>query len=283
MAEFKGDAQHPVISDQERKLDQHGQTAAGGIYAFLLIERADLFVHGRFARIAEAVLFVLFLDGLDLGGDALHLEHRLHLRNAQGQQQDGDDESLDNDGPSPVVDDMVVGPLEPEEERARQDAPPAEVDDAAEVRAVVLDGGDGDGVEYSELFGADIHALGGWALKAANGGAQDINVGSVFGARADGVEAGRLRDVHGIAQGHHGNRLGIVGDKDGGEVLIAGARPLEWALYRVATADTLDGETRNIVREEDVAAALGRSIVVVVDAGGAVGCSIVLAGPRWNW
>ncbi len=64
---------------------------------------------------------------------------------------------------------------------------------------------------------------------------------------------------------------GIVRDEDGGEILIAGAGPLEWTFYRVAAADGFDAEARYVVREEDVAAAFGGGVVVIVDAGGGVG------------
>src|SRR5208283_1558608 len=144
-----------------------------------LIEPADFFVHGGFARVAQAVLLIFFLDGLDLRCDALHLEHRLHLSYAQGEQRDGDDESLNDYGPSPVGNDVFVGPLEPKEERAREDAPPAEVDDAAEIGTVVLDGGDGNGVEDGQFFRANVQALGGWSAEAADGCAEDIDGGGV--------------------------------------------------------------------------------------------------------
>ena len=76
---------------------------------------------------------------------------------------------------------MLVGPLEPEEKRTSEDAPPAEVNDAAKIGVVVLNGGDGDGVEHGDLFRADVHALGGWATNVADSGAQDVDVGRVFG------------------------------------------------------------------------------------------------------
>ena len=129
----------------------------------------------------------------------------------------------------------------------------------------------GDGVEYGELFGADVHALGGWAAKVADGCAQEIYVGGVFGAGADGVEAWLLRNLHGIVQRYHGGRGGIVGNEDGGEILVAGTGPLEWTFDGVAAADGFDGKARHVSRKEDVAAALSGGVVVIVDAGGGVG------------
>ncbi len=39
MAKIERDAQHAVVGDEERELDEQRQTAARGIHAFLLIQR----------------------------------------------------------------------------------------------------------------------------------------------------------------------------------------------------------------------------------------------------
>src|SRR6266851_609341 len=103
------------------------------------------------------------------------------------QQRDGDNESLEDDGPSPVGNNVVVGPLEPEEEGARQDAPPAKVDDATEIGAVVLNVGNRDRIEDGKFFRADVDALLSWSAEAANGRAQEIDVGHVFGTGPQGI------------------------------------------------------------------------------------------------
>src|SRR5881227_2066410 len=157
MAKIECNAQHAVVGDEERELNEQGQTSAGGIYAFLLIEPADFLVHAGLARIAQAVFLVLLLNGLDLRLNALHLQHRLHLRDAQRQQQNRNDQSLKNNGPSPVGNDVVISPLQPQEERPSQNSPPTKVDDPAKVGIVVLDGWNMNRIEYRELFGTNVH------------------------------------------------------------------------------------------------------------------------------
>ena len=72
---------------------------------------------------------------------------------------------MNDDGPSPVGNDVVVGPLEPQEKRTGENFQLPEVNDATEIGVAGFNGGDGDSFEHGELFGADVHALGSWAAK----------------------------------------------------------------------------------------------------------------------
>ena len=117
----------------------------------------------------RSVLLVFFLNGFDLGRDALHLEHRLHLGEAQREQGQVDDQGLQEDGPTPVRDDVAIHPFQPEEERAGDDAEPAEINDGAEIGLSAGDAGDGDGFEIGESLGTDIETSVGCAFQAADG------------------------------------------------------------------------------------------------------------------
>src|SRR5258708_34783926 len=66
-----------------------------------------------------------------------------------------------------------------------------------------------------------------------------------------------LRVVDGVAQRDHRRGCGIVGDENGGKVLVARARPMEWARDSGATADLLDGKAVDITVELVVAEAGG--------------------------
>ena len=92
-----------------------------------------------------------------------------------------------------------------------------------------------------------------------------------------GLRPGFCGNLHGVVERDHGGRGGIVGNEDGGEILVAGTGPLEWTFYCVAAADGFDRKARHVSGEKDVAAALGGGVVVVVDAGGGVGsrCELV--------
>src|SRR6202034_3410078 len=94
---------------------------------------------------------------------------------AEREQREIDDERLQKDRPAPVGNDVQVHPLEPEEERAGDDAEPTEIDDGAEIGLGAGDAGNGDGLEIGEGFGADVETRGGRATEAADGGAEHID------------------------------------------------------------------------------------------------------------
>src|SRR5580658_1050185 len=270
MPQIQRNPQHPVVSDQKRKLDQQGQTTARRIHPLLLVERTDLLIHRRLARIAQGVLLIFFLYGFYLRRDALHLQHRLHLRNPQRQQRHRDDQRLNHYRPSPVGIDVFVSPLQPQKERPRNQTPPSEIHRAAQIRIAIPNGWHIHGFERGQFFRPYVNPLTGCAPKTAHSGTEEFDIRSVFGTRAHGTEAGFLRNLHGIAQRHHGGGRGIVGNKNGSEVLIPRTGPLERSSDRIAATDALHRQTQDEIRE-DQGGAVGGGIVVVVDARGGVG------------
>ena len=109
------------------------QAATCRIYAFLLVQRRNFHIHLLLARIAHAELLIFLLNGLDLRRDALHLQHRFHLRNAQRQQGQIDDQSLNDDGPAPVGQHVIVSPFQPKEQRPRDDAKETKIHQPAQI------------------------------------------------------------------------------------------------------------------------------------------------------
>jgi len=159
---------------------------------------------------------------------------------------------------------VFVGPLQPQKQRARKDAKPAEVDDAAQIAVVVSDVGNGHRIEHSEFFWSNEYALAGGAAQIANGGTENVHF-CVF------VGAGLGGDLQRVPQRDHGGAGGIVRNKNCGEVLIAGAGPLERTFNGAAAGDVLYREPGNIVGEKNISAAFGGSVVVIIDAGRGVG------------
>src|SRR5258708_10865622 len=247
VTEIERHSQHPIVRNQKWELDQHGQAAPRRVHALVLIERGDLFVHSRLAGVPQAVFLILLLNRLDLRRHALHLQHGLHLRDAQGQQSNVDDERLQNNGPSPVVDKVIVCPLQPQEERAGEDAPPAEIDQPAKIRVGARNAGNLHGLEHIQRLRAHKYALQGWAVQIADGGANHF-VGML----------GILRIVDRIAQRDQGRTVGIVGDENGGKVLIQRAGPMQRSVYRGPTADLLYWQT------------VARVVELIVDEDGSI-------------
>src|SRR6185437_8607245 len=144
-------AEHFVIGDQERKLYKQGQAAADRVYLLPFVELSDLLLHVLFSWITHAVLFIFFLDRLHLRLQLLHLERRFHLVYAQRQQGQGDDESLKDDRPTPVVG-VLMKPAQadesPFEERPGNGSPPAKVQYIAQIFVRAGDGWNGDRIQH---------------------------------------------------------------------------------------------------------------------------------------
>ena len=105
-------SQHGVKGNQKRHLQKQRKATANGINACLLVKSRHLFLHFRAPWIGHAVPAILFCNGLHLRLDLLHLHGRLDTRDAQGQQHQRNDYGQEGDGPSPVRNQVFVGPLE---------------------------------------------------------------------------------------------------------------------------------------------------------------------------
>src|SRR6202034_373619 len=150
------------------------------------------------------------------------------------------------------------------------------IHDAAQIGVAILNSRDVNDIESSQLFRPDVHAFRGRPAKVADRRAEHVNVRCIFGASADGIEAGLLRDLQRIAQRHHRSVYGIVWNKDSGEILVAICSPLEWTPQSIAAANALDSQARN-KSWKNVETALGGGVIVVVDTSDGVGsrCHLV--------
>ena len=108
------------------------------------------------------------------------------------------------------------------------------------------------GLEYIERLRAHKHARDGRAVQIADRGANHF-VGML----------GILRIVDRIAHRDQG-RTGIVGDENGGEVLIQRSGPVQRPVYGGPTADLFDRQTFDVVVE------------LIVDEGGGIRSGSVL-------
>src|SRR6266849_6117496 len=233
MPQVQGRAQHAVVGKQKWHLDDHGQTTADRIYPFGLVQGGDLLIHILFARIAHAVLLVLFLDGLDLRLHLLHLERRFHAGNSQWQQGQIDDQSLDGNGPAPVMDNFFVSPFEPQKERPGDHSEETEVDQATQILRRANHSRDGYRFKNTQRLWSHVQARGRGAPEAAYGNPQDIYLDGFLGVGITPI----LGSFDWVSQSDGGDVLRIIGDKDGGKILVHDAGPIERARQSCATTD----------------------------------------------
>ncbi len=118
----------------------------------------------------------------------------------------------------------MIGPLQPQEERLGDDAPPSEIDEAVEVIVGTGDAGHGNLLQNFKFFGPDEDALGRRTVQVAHGGADHIHVGSLLSIRPC---SDRARMEMRVMQRDHRSRSGIVGNEDRGEILVGGSSPME--------------------------------------------------------
>ena len=170
------------------------------------------------------------------------------------QQRQVDDQGLDDDGPSPVMD-PSVRPLEPEEQRACDHAEETEVDQGPQVRRRAGQGRHRHGFENAERFGSYVQAFDAGSAKIAHADSQNVFLDRLLGLGILRI----LGHIDLMPQRDHGRVLDVVRQKDRGEILIHHAGPVERTRQGRAATDLLDVE------------ALGLVVVLVLDAAGGIG------------
>src|SRR5208337_2624455 len=91
-----------IETEPDGKLKDHREAAADRINPLATVNSHYFLVHFRFARVVHLVLLVLFLDLLNLGPHALHLNGRLVAGDAQREEDHIDDQRENDDGPAPI-------------------------------------------------------------------------------------------------------------------------------------------------------------------------------------
>ena len=81
---------------------------------------------------------------------------------------------MNDDRPSPVMNNVMVGPLEPQKKRLGDDAPPAKIHQAIQVVVRSGDAWNRNFLQDFEVFWPHKHALHGWSVQIAHGGAHHI-------------------------------------------------------------------------------------------------------------
>ena len=243
LAKLDNLGEHAEEGEEERELDEGGDTAAEHVDPVVLLELHDFDVHLVALGVGGLVLLVALLDDVHLGLDALHFEAGLHGLDAQGENDEVNDDGEDDDGPAPAGGDVGVDELEGEEEVLADDAEEAEVDEGLQGG---LAAGGGDGLEDFYCLGTGVDAGAGVAGEVADGCAEDGDEYGVLGfggdALTEAVVAGGFVDVHLVVQGGDGGGVGGVREEDGGEVHIADAGPVKGAVEGSATGDFLGFE-----------------------------------------
>src|SRR5580704_5694628 len=92
MAHLDGVAQSIVQAEPDGHLQEHLETAAGGVDSLATVDRHHFFVHFRFARVVQLVFFVALLDGFNFRADALHLHGGFVAGDAQREERHIDDQ-----------------------------------------------------------------------------------------------------------------------------------------------------------------------------------------------
>src|SRR4051812_38847029 len=125
-------AKRGVKRDQEWELDDGGKASGELVDVFALHHLGYFFLLVMLARVSELEAFVALVDGFELGRDLLLQQRGLHAGVAQREQRKIDDDGEQTNGPSPVLDPMVVRPVQPEEKWLSDEREHAEVNDRAE-------------------------------------------------------------------------------------------------------------------------------------------------------
>ena len=246
-------AQHAVVGEQEGHLDNEWQTAARWVDTLFLVQRGNFFIHRLLAGITQAVFFILFLDGFDLRRDALHLQHRLHLRDAQRQQRDVDDQGLDHNRPAPVR--YPCGcPLQPQEQWPRDNPEEAEINQRPQILSRATDARHLHRLEYRKRLRAHVHALDRRPLKIADCSAKNFHLYCFVGVGLLRI----ARNIDRIAQCDHSRVLRVLRNKHRAEILIHHSGPMERPQLRVPSTDLFNRQSLDIL------------IVLVLDAAGRV-------------
>src|SRR5262249_14581521 len=260
LAQLDGCAQHFVVGDKEGHLNQQWQAATHRIYTVLPVELAHFLLHFLFARVAHAVLLVFFLDRLHLRLELLHSQSRFHLVNTEGQQQDGNDEGLNNNRPTPVVNEAVEPPqsdVGPGEQWTSQGAEPAEVYKFPQIFFGADDRGDGDGINDVESLGANKETRT-RITGLANGDPENI-------CRFYFIRLFRIgHEVDRFMQSYHGEVLDLLRNKHCSEIRTTRAHPVIRAVERVAAGNLTGGDV------------LGVGVDLILDLPGAIGGQAVL-------
>ncbi len=130
--------QHLVERVDEGHLDQQRNAPAHRVHAVLLVEIHDLLLLVGGARIAHADALVLLGDLVHLGLQLLHLARRFQARQLERKQRHVDDDREQNDRPAVVVDKGIVEEVQDLEQRLGDDAEPAPLHDAIELRVYLV-------------------------------------------------------------------------------------------------------------------------------------------------
>ena len=101
-------------AEHHKEVQQHGETAAGGVIAEILLQAGELLL------LLFGLVLVLFLDLHDHRLECRHPGHVLLLVDGQGDTQQPDQDGEDNDVPA-VVRDQVVDPLHDIAQRPAKD------------------------------------------------------------------------------------------------------------------------------------------------------------------
>ena len=274
LAELDDLGHHGEEGEEQRQLNERGDAAAEHTDAVGLLEGHDLGIHLAGLGVGGLGVLVLGLDGVDLWLDALHLERGLHALHAQGEKHQVDHDGEDDDGPSPrvVVDAGVMGRdpgvdgAQAQEEVFADGAEEAEVEERLEGSTVggvdVLE--DVDGLGTDEDVGLVVAGGG------ADGGAEDgklLGGSSGFALEVAGLDLG---DVDLVLEGDEGCVVGMVGEEDGAEVLVADSGEGEGTVEGAASGDLLEGEMLGLAVGVgvDLGAGVGEGGVHVAEAGG---------------
>ena len=228
LAQLNGVAQHGVEGEQKRHLDDERQASAHRVDVVLLVERGDLLVHLRAARVIHLVLLVFLLDGLNVGRRLLHLHRALDLRDAQRQQREVDQHGHQHDRPAPVRSPMLLRPAHPGKQRTADEAEDSKVERAGQVGAVHAM----HRVENVHGLRAGEQADVAGAVQASGGHTQHVGL-CLITLRVRGV----FRDFNGVAQLGVARVLRINGKEECAEVSIAGAHPLVATSVHPSSAD----------------------------------------------
>ena len=163
-------------------------------------KRHQFFVLLLLLRISHPHALVLFVQRVDLRLQGRHLGHGPHARVAQRQHQEIDDDGHSDNRPAPVADQVVVHPVQPQEQRFGDKPEPSPVDDLVQFRVR--------GAQHVEILGT--HEKLQFHVRLAAHGRADMRDFVPFGLEPVGILPDlEIERSSGLGQ-QHAREIGVL-------------------------------------------------------------------------